>query len=415
MITRQEAERLRSQLLAALAEDARNAERLLARLASITDESGIGAHAALLLILTHLAFEESEARTHWEGILAQRQELSRALGRDAGLRTAMLDYFLNVNRRLVQPTLIDIEMLDALREDSGVDALTGLACDRRFRAALQAELRRARRFHQRAAVVVVDADDFGGINERFGRLVGDRLLRELGLVLGNSVRDIDLAGRTGEDELVLLLPETDRNGALLVAERFRRQAQQFFAGREAGGRPVELTVSAGVACYPDDATTAAELLGCAAQALYQAKAFGRNVVQAYQAERRRFVRFDLDPDRFELEVLGPPQHAGGRALNLSRSGILFTSPEPIDVGEIVEIRLVDEAAGPEARALRVRGTVVRLEQLPRAERARDGVESGPDDGPHYDLGVAIEAGSGAGEQDLLDFLERARGAGPTPA
>lgn len=84
MITREEAEGLRDRLLAVLEEDAHNTQRLVARLDAIGRESGVGAHAALLLILTHLSFEEEEARRHWEAILRHREELSTALARDAG-------------------------------------------------------------------------------------------------------------------------------------------------------------------------------------------------------------------------------------------------------------------------------------------------------------------------------------------
>ena len=126
-------------------------------------------------------------------------------------------------------------------------------------------------------------------------LVGDRLLREVAILLNNNVRDIDVAARLGEDEMALLLPETDRNAALSVAERFRQEMEEFFATRESGGKPVNLTVSAGVACYPDDAATPEALLERAAQALYQAKAMGRkqpiptwpaSSVSAYSSKNR---------------------------------------------------------------------------------------------------------------------------------
>jgi len=206
LITHEEAARLRDELLEVLDEDARNAERLMARLDSITDESGVEAHAALLLILTHLPFEEEEARHHWQAILAHREALSRSLGRDTGVRVALLDYFTNVNRRLVQPTLIDLEMQEAAPSQGGVDRLTGLTSDRKFRTTLQTELRRARRYRQQTAVVVVDVDDFAVVNQRFGELVGDRLLREVAILLKNNVRDIDVVARLGEDEMALLLP-----------------------------------------------------------------------------------------------------------------------------------------------------------------------------------------------------------------
>jgi diguanylate cyclase (GGDEF)-like protein len=406
VITREEAGRLRDELLAVLEEDARNTDRLLARLDSITEESGIGAHAALLLILTHLPFEEGEARRHWQAVLAHRDAFSRGLGRDAGIRVALLDYFMNINRRLVQPTLIDLEMGEAVRADGTCDVLTGLTTDRKFRAAVQAELRRARRYGQQATVVVVDVDDFASINDRFGALVGDRLLRELAILLKNNVRDIDTVARLGEDEMALLLPETGRNSALAVAERFRLETETFFATRESGGKPVNLTVSVGVACYPDDAATPHAILERAAQALYQAKATGRNAVELYRPERRRFLRFDLDPTRFEIEVLGPAERGSARLRNYSRNGILFSSPEPLEVGESVEIRLLEsEAEGP-GGLRRLAGRVVRLEELPPPPPATAGesVEQSSED--LYEVGVALDEDAGTGE--VLELLERAR-------
>jgi diguanylate cyclase (GGDEF)-like protein len=419
VITREDAARLRDQLLAVLAEDAHNTERLLGRLGSITDETGIGAHAALLLILTHLAFEEGEARSHWEAILTHRQEMSRLMRRDAGVRVAVLDYFLNVNRRLMQPTLIDLEMVGSDAQDTSEDRLTGLATDRRFRAALQVELRRARRYEEKVAVVVADVDGLAEINARLGVLVGDRLLRELAILARNNTRDIDLAARPGEDEVALLLPATDRNGGFLVAERFRREVEAFFSTRESGGRPVELTVSAGVACYPDDATSPEAVLERAAQALYQAKASGRNTVRPYQPERRRFLRFDLEPGRFEVEVLRPSASTSGDPRNLSRNGLLFESPEPLEVGEEIEIRLVDSGTGDtEGRALRVRGQVVRLEALPPHE-LRSGNDpllaaDETDAEAAFEVGMAFDLDWLEGTDDLLEFLDRARRARPEP-
>jgi len=405
LISREEVERLREQLVQILEEDASNTDRLLARLQSVSDESGIGAHAGLLLILTHLPFEETEASRHWEAILVHRESMSRVLGRDAGVRVAVLDYFMNINRRLVQPALIDLEMAEATASDGAPDPMTGLATDRSFRAALQAELRRARRYRQKAAVVVVDVDDFAGVNERFGALVGDRLLREVGILLKNNVRDIDMVARLGEDEMALLLPETGRNAALAVAERFRRETESYFATRESGGKTVDLTVSAGVACYPDDAATPQALLERAAQALYQAKAAGRNAVELHRPERRRFLRFDLDPDRFEIEVLAPADSGPARLRNYSRSGVLFTSPEPIEVGETVEIRLVEAAR--ESGPFRLRGRVVRLEELPRSVGATDAT---PEFEEVYEIGVALD--EGIRTSDVLELLERARRGSP---
>jgi diguanylate cyclase (GGDEF)-like protein len=412
VITQAEAEQLRDQLQAVLAEDARNTERLLARLESISRESGVGAHAAALLILTRLAFEEQDARRHWQAILSHRDEISRAVGRDIGVRVAVLDYFMNFNRKAVEPALIDLELQSAVAGADQTDGLTGMRSDRAFRAELQMELRRAKRYGLQVALILMDLDDFTALNERLGSLICDRLLRELAIVLHNSSRDIDVVARPGEDEISVLLPETDRNGGLLVAERYRRQAERFFASRESGGKPVELTLSAGVACYPDDASTPEELLQRAAQALYQAKATGKNTVQPYLPERRRYLRFDLEPGRFEVEVL-EPTHLSGAARNLSRNGILFASPEALEVGEEIEIRLSATDGEADALPLRMRGRVVRLEELPLVA---GGSAADPAVDDRYEIGVAFSLDWADGTEDLLQFLERAqaRRAGQRP-
>jgi diguanylate cyclase (GGDEF)-like protein len=404
VISLEEADRLRDELLEVLAEDAHNTQRLLTRLDEITKESGISAYAALLLILTRLPFEEQDARRHWQAILEHHQLMTAALDRDAGIRVAVLDYFMNVNRRLTQPTLIDLKMLDSGGGDPASDRLTGLATNKAFHTAVQHELRRARRYRQKAAVVLFDIDDFAGINDRFGSLVADRLLREAGILLSNKIRDIDIAARPGEDELALLLPETGGDGALLVAERFRSEVEKFFGRREIGGSEVNLTLCAGAASYPEDAATPDTLLESAARALYQAKASGKNSVQLFRPERRRYIRFELEPGRFEVEVLSPPDHGAGRLRNLSRNGILFSSPEALHVGEEIEIRLVDGAEGAAAKTIRMRCRVVRLEELPPAKKIE--VEEGGVAEDIYEIGVAFDLDWGEGSDDLLNFLEK---------
>jgi hypothetical protein len=118
-------------------------------------------------------------------------------------------------------------------------------------------------------------------------------------------------------------------------------------------------------------------------------------VLVHSPERRRFLRFDLHTRRCEIEVLAPQDAGPGRMRNLSRNGLLFASPEPLEVGEDVEIRL--ESGGGDApwRVMRVRGRVVRLEEVP----------SGDDD--RFEVGVAFDVSAENGEQELLEFLENA--------
>jgi diguanylate cyclase (GGDEF)-like protein len=385
---------MRDELLAILAEDAHNTERLCRRLDSLKRETGLGVHAAVLLILTRKRFPDAEAELHWAAIVERQREMSGTLAREVGVRVATMDYFVNVNRQLAQPTLIEMELLES-ESASTLDPVTGLVAERTFRTALANELRRSRRYELAASVVLFDLDDFAGINDRLGPLVADRVMREAAILLSNNVRDIDLAARCPSDELVLLLPETDRNGALLVADRCRRAIERYFGVDGPPRQAVGLTVSGGIASYPGDAHAPEDLLTSAACALYQAKAAGKNVIELNQPERRRYLRFDLEPGLFEVEILSSSGAAPNELINFSRDGLLFRSPEAIEVAERIELRLASD--DPERPVLR--GTVVRLEEL------HEGGGPGAD---RYDIGVVFDRQGIESRRDMLAFLERAR-------
>lgn len=153
------------------------------------------------------------------------------------------------------------------------EPLAGVAGERTFRAAVARELRRARRYEGKVAVVLFDLDGFAAIDAALPPPAADALLHQAAELLREQVREVDLAARPGEDELALLLPGADRSAAWSVAERFRTLLERRFAGAPG------LTLSGGVACYPDDARSPELLLERAARALYAAKAAGGNAIR----------------------------------------------------------------------------------------------------------------------------------------
>ena len=159
-----------------------------------------------------------------------------------------------------------------------VDGLTGLANRRQCEETLEGELARVERFGGSLAVVVADLDWFKDINDRHGHPAGDAVLREFAVLLEETVRDVDLAGRWGGEEFVLVLPGTDVAGGAQLAERIRGA----LAGRTVlavDGSPIPVTASFGVAAIPP-AKTASELFAAADAAMYQAKRAGKNRVEA---------------------------------------------------------------------------------------------------------------------------------------
>jgi two-component system cell cycle response regulator len=162
-----------------------------------------------------------------------------------------------------------------LEQLSVTDALTGLWNYRFLQSALHLEIERATRFERPLSVLMLDLDWFHEINERYGHQKGSQVLKEFGERVGQQIRQVDLLVRYGGEEFVAILPETAAEGAAQVAERICRAVREQPFGRSSEPRVV-VTVSVGAAVLPLDARSVTSLLRAADEALYEAKAAGRD-------------------------------------------------------------------------------------------------------------------------------------------
>jgi len=171
------------------------------------------------------------------------------------------------------------------------DAMTGLDNFRCFEQNLNEEMRRAERYDRPLSLILLDIDHFKSFNDTLGHQAGDALLGQLATVLRDCLRSVDKPARYGGEEFVVLCPETGITEAALIAERIRRSvAQTTFAlvdqeQADQNGLPrtTTVTVSVGYATFPQDARSPRDLIRCADEALYAAKAAGRNAVRGAQA------------------------------------------------------------------------------------------------------------------------------------
>lgn len=177
-------------------------------------------------------------------------------------------------------TLLNVYIVRGIqkqRELSNADPLTGVFNRRFFDDYIPSEIARAARFGGRMAVAMIDVDFFKQFNDRFGHAAGDVALRNVANAMQLSVRRSDLVARYGGEEFVVLLRETDPEQALDRTERIRQAIQS--APHEIGdARPVHITVSAGVATWPEDGATVGDLMATADRRLFEAKNDGRNRV-----------------------------------------------------------------------------------------------------------------------------------------
>jgi diguanylate cyclase (GGDEF)-like protein len=158
------------------------------------------------------------------------------------------------------------------------DPLTGLWNYRFMQTSLRREAERSRRYQRPSALLAIDLDRFKDVNDSYGHPVGDQVLVELARRITAQIREVDLAFRHGGEEFMVLLPETDAVGAGVVAERLRRavNARKFKVNDASGGRELDITVSIGIAVLGEHADTATGVLVAADEALYAAKAAGRD-------------------------------------------------------------------------------------------------------------------------------------------
>ncbi|MCW3007884.1 MAG: diguanylate cyclase [Solirubrobacterales bacterium] len=171
----------------------------------------------------------------------------------------------------------NVGLHETVQRQAVTDELTGLYNHRRFQEAMVAESDRARRFDQPMSLVMLDIDNFKKVNDNYGHQQGDQVLREVARVLRESSREIDSPARYGGEELAVVLPQTDLEGAFQLAERVRQEVEAMQVPMVDGaGGAISVTASLGVASLPESAPEPGELIAAADAALYQAKNAGKN-------------------------------------------------------------------------------------------------------------------------------------------
>ncbi|MBN1542186.1 diguanylate cyclase [candidate division KSB1 bacterium] len=167
---------------------------------------------------------------------------------------------------------------ERLRELAVTDGLTGLNNYRYFKEYLLQEVRRAERHQSRVSLIMIDIDYFKNYNDTHGHLAGDEVLRHIARLMQDNIRNIDFAARYGGEEFAIVLSETPLEAARVVAEKLRILVEQQPFPRQEMQPNGNITVSMGVASFPQDGKSVEKLIESADQRLYRAKAEGRNRV-----------------------------------------------------------------------------------------------------------------------------------------
>ncbi len=361
-------------------------EKFLQELERITQSEGDVIYPVLLNVFTQLDFAQVEAKEIWRGILKHRKEMSDSFKRQVNLLTAICDYFLTIKKSFNYPKVVELKVFEEANHFSKCDSLTGLYNRGYFEDSLTGEISRSRRYETEFSILFLDLDDFKKVNDTMGHLAGDYVLKKVANLIINEKREEDVVARYGGEELVVILPETNKVNTIIKAERIRKKIQDMSLVFD--GKKIQITASGGIATFPQDAKEANKLIQCADQALYRAKAEGKNQICLYSIDKRQYVRVDFAGE-VKVQPLGKwvgQNQLFGRGKDLSLSGILFQSENPLELGTNIQLEVpIPTKDNP----IILIGTVVHVEVFEK----------------YYDIGVSFVQLQGVDRRELSTFLK----------
>jgi two-component system cell cycle response regulator len=180
------------------------------------------------------------------------------------------------------------QLFEAMEKMATTDGLTGLFNHRTFQGRFDEQLATARRYSRKLSFILTDIDHFKSVNDTYGHPMGDLVLKGVSKILKEEARDTDIVARYGGEEFAIIMPETDAKGAHIIAERIRERIMKEIFQTEQG--PLKVTLSLGIATFPDTSVEKHQLIDLADQCLYFAKRHGRNqsvTVAQMQAQKPR--------------------------------------------------------------------------------------------------------------------------------
>jgi diguanylate cyclase (GGDEF)-like protein len=351
---------VRDEVLRCLETYSKNDDVLINELEKIVSASEENVYSLIIHILTHLNLEADIAKKCWENIIEHRKELSKILTRNIGLRTAICDYFCSIDISLKNPKVVEIHIFENKDKASKYDSLTGLYNRSYFDDFLKREIARAERHQLELSILFFDLDNFKKVNDTFGHLAGDLILKNVAKVINKEIRVEDFAARYGGEEMVVILPQTAKIQGLILGERIREAIED--QTHKFKKHAINITVSGGLATFPSDTKKGDQLLKLADNALYEAKGAGKNNISVYSELKRRYFRMNFDSD-IQVQNIKVTDHKNNihvSSKNFSKTGILFESSQPFKIGDKLELSIPIYST-PKPEVVNVSGTVVRLE------------------------------------------------------
>lgn len=321
-------------LLAAETEDA----HLLSRVEELAGEHGNSVYKEMLLMMTGKHFGAELSKRYWSGAVSHRHKIFKAEFVARGFRPALMDYLCHFTGELTDPRIIEGDYLYNITRSSVTDGLTGLYNQTYFKKILQKTINNQRRTGDNIfALVFLDLDHFKQYNDRCGHLQGDEALRICAGIIMKNLREGDIAVRYGGEEFALLLPDLNRHNAFSVAERIRKDIENYHFPKQDLLDSGSLTVSGGISLYPDTGATADEIIQTADKELYKAKE-RRNCIYSFSDDRRRDSRRTIR-SLVEYASFDGALYRPALSIDISEHGMGLGCESLLEEGSTLSLRL----------------------------------------------------------------------------
>lgn len=333
-----------------------NDDELINKLTLLINQEGPVVCQAIFHIFTSLEIQSDKAEKYWNDLLLHHQDISRKLGRNIDLIPAMSDFFSISQHPLGTTRLIKESDYAKVILETTHDNLTTLFNRYYFDEVLEQTVSSAKRYNTDISLLFLDIDNFKDVNDTYGHTFGDTTLQKVAAIIKEEKRDSDIAARYGGEEFVLLMPHTESMNAYILAERIRQKIEEILF--ETDGKTFSVTISGGLASYPQNAKNSSELLHNADSALYLAKGAGKNLISMYKQENRRYLRVKFkEPVKVKALGFDSSKTFSGTSKDICIGGILFESKAPFAIGSRIQVSIPIKDDSP----LLLIGTVVRIE------------------------------------------------------
>lgn len=364
-------------------------QKLIETIEQLAAEKGAKAYTVIFHILTNLDLDPHKAQRCWDEIISHRKELTAKIGREISLITTICDYFCSINKTLSNPKVIEIHLFEQTSHSSRHDSLTGLLNRHPLNDIISKELSRARRQQTDLSVMFLDLDDFKIVNDTYGHQAGDIVLKRIAEIIRAEKRNEDIIFRYGGEEILLVLPNTEKVSALILGERIRKKIKDLVVTYEE--KSIAVTISGGIAAYPADATNKNDLIKFADNALYRAKGFGKNNITLYAINKRLHPRFECKTSVAvrKLDKIDSP-HLTSITKSLSVGGMLFESNIQLEIGAKIQLNIQLESNNE----ILLLGSVARVD---------------PKENNRYDVGIAFLGVDKSTRNQIAEYLERELG------